>query len=127
MHHGRPRSASCIDHRTHGWCAALAVGVGLPVSAAVSREPGEVGLLATVWDALTKWRPVEDELPSVLEFMPWELFEPTDDSDEATDTGLPTKEPPGHPAHLGRTGGCVLSGGVDSVTTRGVLVESAGG
>lgn len=35
--------------------AGLTAGLALPAAAAVSREPGEVGLLAQVWDTLTTW------------------------------------------------------------------------
>ena len=40
--------------------AVLTAGITLPAAAAISREPGEVGLLATVWEALLDWHTAED-------------------------------------------------------------------
>ncbi len=42
--------------------AALTAGLALPAAAAISREPGEVGLLTQVWEALTDWSDDSDEM-----------------------------------------------------------------
>ena len=35
--------------------AAITAGLALPAAAAISREPGQVGLLSQAWEALTEW------------------------------------------------------------------------
>lgn len=49
--------------------AALTAGLAVPAAAAISREPGEVGLLAGAWEALTDWylaEEVSEEPPPLL-------------------------------------------------------------
>ncbi len=49
--------------------AALSAGLAIPAAAAISREPGEVGLLAFAWEALTDWylaEEVPEEVPPLL-------------------------------------------------------------
>ena len=42
--------------------ATLTAGLALPAAAAISKEPGQVGLLQRAWSALTDWRSGPDEL-----------------------------------------------------------------
>ena len=54
--------------------ATLTAGLALPAAAAISREPGEVGLLATVWQALVDWNADGDEvMTGGIELLPEEV------------------------------------------------------
>ena len=50
--------------------AVLTAGITLPATASISREPGEVGLLDTAWEALLDWYTVADvDEPEGLELL----------------------------------------------------------
>ena len=51
LEHRRPRTFA-VRLAT---AAVLTAGVALPAAAAISREPGEVGLLSMAWEALLDW------------------------------------------------------------------------
>lgn len=54
--------------------AGLTAGLALPAAAALSREPGEVGLLAQVWETLTGWGDAADVtvVQGGLEMVEWD-------------------------------------------------------
>lgn len=57
LQHRRPR-AFAVRLAT---AAVLTAGVALPAAAAISREPGEVGLLSMAWKALLDWSSEPEE------------------------------------------------------------------
>ena len=57
LQHRRPRTFA-VRLAT---AAVLTAGVALPAVAAISREPGEVGLLSMAWEALLDWSSEPEE------------------------------------------------------------------
>ncbi len=94
--------------------AALTAGLALPAAAAISREPGEVGLLESTLQALLDWDTAADEVVAGgIELVPEREVEPVDATDEVpvvmgsmplppVEREQPVAKPTPEPTRMGR-------------------------